>query len=111
MPSSADLHDRCLRIETFVDGHVTRIVLHGEADSACAGHLEAALADIERDGSGSVELHVSDLGFVDVAALRRLTLYARALRQAGCHVETHGAQPLLAELVRLTGVREDLGLV
>lgn len=53
---------------------------------------------------------MSQLDFVDVAALRRLAGFAAELRNAGREVRTHGAAPALAHLIRLVGVGDQLGL-
>jgi anti-anti-sigma factor len=99
-----------LQVETAGEGRVTRITLRGEVDFASSSDLETALAAIELDGSRQVQLHISDLDFVDVAGLRQLTAFARDLRESGYDVATHGAQPVVAEMARLAGVDDDLGL-
>lgn len=100
-----------LDLESAWDGRATRITLRGEADLASAHDLEAGLAAVELDGTKRVELDISDLRFLDVAALRELTLFARRLRENGYEVKTYGAQPMVEQLVHLTGVHHDLGLV
>lgn len=99
-----------LDLESVSDGHATRITLTGEADLASARALEAALAAIELDGTQQVDLDISDLRFLDIAALRELTVFARQLREKGYAIATHGAQPMVEQLVRLAGVYDDLGL-
>ena len=92
------------------EGSALRIVLRGEADLASVGVLQAALSEVRVDGMQRVELDISALEFIDVAALRHLTLYAIELRDAGREVRTCGAQPLLAHLIRLVGAHDALGL-
>jgi len=104
------LSDQFFRVETVHDGAVTQILLCGEVDTANLPQLEDGLADIALGGNREVRFDVSDLNFMDVAALRQLTLFARHLRESGYDVRTRGAQPLLEHLVRLTGVEGDLGL-
>lgn len=99
-----------LTVETDDDGHAVRIILSGEADLANLEELENALAAIALDGTQEVHLQIRDLDFVDVAALRQLTVFARHLRGAGRDVKTYGAQPTLEQLMHLAGVRDDLGL-
>lgn len=99
-----------LTVETQDDGHTLRIILCGSADDTTATDLETALADIQPNGAYLVQFDVSELDFVDVAALRQLVLFAQQLRATGRAVETHGAHPMLEQLTHLVGVHEDLGL-
>ena len=110
MTSSSDPSDRQLTVASVDDGAALRIVLRGEADAASVGVLQDALAGLTVDGVRRVELDVSALEFVDVAALRHLTLFAMELKQTGREVRTRGAQPVLAHLIRLVGAHDKLGL-
>jgi len=92
------------------EGSALRIVLRGEADLASVGVLQAALSEVRVDGMQRVELDISALEFIDVAALRHLTLFAMELKQTGREVRTRGAQPVLAHLIRLVGAHDKLGL-
>lgn len=99
-----------LIVETREDGPITRVILQGEADSTNVTDLENALAGIAPDDAHLIQLDVSGLTFIDVAALRRLTIFARQMKEAGRVIRTHDAQPILEHLVRLVGVDDDLGL-
>jgi anti-anti-sigma factor len=99
-----------LTVETNADGAALRIVLRGEADVTSLPDLRGALAGIALDGTREVDLDVSGLAFLDVAALRHLTLFARELGEGGRRLRTRGATPAVAHLIRLVGVDGDLGL-
>jgi anti-anti-sigma factor len=86
------------------------IVIQGEADAANLDELEAALASIELDGQKAVNLDLSELSFIDVAALRQLTSFAMRMRQSGHDVTTSGAQPLILEVASALKVQDTLGL-
>lgn len=92
------------------DGGVVRIELRGQADAAGTEILRNALSGLTVDGARRVELDVSSLEFIDVAALRHLTLFAMQLQENGREVRTRGAHPVLAHLIRLVGAHDKLGL-
>jgi anti-anti-sigma factor len=95
----------------FVDNDdAARIIIRGEADIANADHLATALAGIALDGARSVQLHVSDLAFIDVSSLRLLTAFAGRMKQEGRAVETHGAGPMLQRVALELDVHDELGL-
>lgn len=110
MTSRSGPNEGRLSVETVGDEHAIRIILRGEADIGNLADLDIALTGIELDGTMQVQLHVSELAFLDVAALRQLTLFAQQLKETGYTVTTHGAQPMVDQLVRLVGVDDDLGL-
>lgn len=110
MTSLADPGDTRLRVETTNDENDAWIIIHGEADMANLEHLEAALASIELDGARTVHIHLADLDFFDVAALRQLIAFARQLRRSGREVTTCGAPPMLRKVTRILNFEDDLGL-
>jgi anti-anti-sigma regulatory factor len=111
MSSPADPSSGRPTVESSIDEKVARIVLRGDADVANVEHLGLALAGIELDGARqAVHIDVSELGFVDAAALRLLTSFASGLRDHGHDVTTHGGQPLFVQLVHLVGAHDHLGL-
>jgi anti-anti-sigma factor len=109
MTSHADPGAR-LHVKTANSENVAWIMIQGEADTANLEQLEAALTGIELNGQKTVHIDVSDLDFIDVPALRRLTSFAMQLRQSGHDVMTRGAPPLLQEVAHILNVRETLGL-
>jgi anti-anti-sigma factor len=110
MTTFSGFADTRLRVETVTDGEITRVVIHGEVDIANVNHLEAALTGIPLDRARSVYLDASDLEFFDVAALRRLIVFARLVKQAGRNITTCGAPPMLHDVARMLGLQDDLGL-
>lgn len=99
-----------LRVETITDEDTIRILIHGEADIANVNHLDAALTAIQLDGAKSVLLDVSDLDFFDVAALRRLLVFAQSMKQDGRDITTCGATPILRDVAHTLELQGDLGL-
>ena len=99
-----------LRVETITNGNTIRILVHGEADIANVNHLDAALTGIPLDGIRSVLLDASELAFVDVAALRRLTVFAQLMKQTGRAFSTCGTTPVLRKVARLLELPDELGL-
>jgi anti-anti-sigma factor len=108
--SSSNPGDARLTVEAAEDESAARIIIRGEADVANVDHLRAALDGIELDGAKTVQLHVSGLTFVDAAALRQLTTFARLMEQGGRTVLTCGARPTLHRMAVELEVREHLGL-
>jgi anti-anti-sigma factor len=102
--------DGQLKVAFADDGGAVRIKLRGQADAASTEVLQNALAGLTVDGARRVELDVSALEFIDIAALRHLTLFAMQLQESGREVRTRGAQPVLAHLIRLVGAHDKLGL-
>ncbi len=111
MTSSAGPGELGLGIETAVNGSAVWISLRGEADISTLGRLEAALADVELNGARSVTLDVTELGFVDAATIRRLTVFARRAKETGYDVQTRGASPTFRTVASLLGLRDHLGLL
>ena len=110
MTSTTGPSDGQLTVAYADAGPELRIVLRGEADVSSVAVLQDALSGVRVDGVEKVELDVSALEFIDVAALRHLTLFAMQLQESGHEVHTHGAQPVLAHLIRLVGAHDKLGL-
>lgn len=110
MTSHLDPRDTCLRVETITRESAAWVIIHGEADLANLEHLEDALARVELNDAKWVHLHVSDLDFIDVATLSRLTAFAQWVRQTGRDIATCGARPMLQKMARILGYQTDLGL-
>jgi anti-anti-sigma factor len=110
LTSVADPGDARLRVEAVHDENAAWITIHGEADIANVDQLEAALDSIPLDGAKTVKLQVSDLTFVDVAALRQLTTFTRRMKQSGRTVMTCGARPTLQRMALELDVQDELGL-
>lgn len=106
-----DATDTRLRIETSKTAEVMCITIHGEADFSALESLDAALGRIQLDGTQTLQLNVSSLEFIDVAALRLLTAFAQRARRSGLEVTTCGGRPVLHKVARLFGVQDDLGLL
>lgn len=108
--SSAGPGELSLDIETRVKDSAVWIAIRGEADLSNLAQLDRALSSVVLNGHQAVRVDLSDLSFIDVAALRRLTVFARQLRERGCDVATSDATPLLRRVVRLLSGQDALGL-
>lgn len=93
MTSSAGPGKPCLGIETTVKDSALWIALRGEADISNLDILDAALNGIALNGNPTVRVDLSDLSFMDLAALRRLTTFATQLRERGFEVVTQDTPP------------------
>jgi anti-anti-sigma factor len=111
LTSSTNPGNARLTVEAVDDKSTARIIIRGEADAANADKLEAALGSIVLDGARTVQIHVTDLTFVDVAALRRLATFAHHMRQGGRTVMTSGARPTLQRMAVALDVQDELGLL
>lgn len=110
MTAHSESADTRVRVETITDGKTTRILIQGEVDIANVNSLDAALTVIQFDGTRAVQIDASDLDFFDVAALRRLVVFAQWVKQTGRDVITCGATPILHDVARTLELRDDLGL-
>ena len=110
MASRSDPDHPSIRVETIDEGQMVRVVLIGEADIANLDTLQAALAGVEPDGARAVQLHVSELAFVDIAALRALAAFAAQMKSTGRNVATFGATPVVEKVARILDVDDTLGL-
>jgi anti-anti-sigma factor len=110
MSSSTHSSGTRLRVETTNDDDATSVVLHGEVDITNIDQLDAALTQIQLDGTETVRLDASDLRFFDTAALHRLALFADEVRRSGRDFHACGATPLLRKVTRVLALDGDLGL-
>ena len=110
MTSSTNPGNARLSVEAVDDTSTARIIIRGEADASNVDKLKAALESIVLDGARTVQIHVTDLTFVDVAALRQLATFALHMRQGGRTVMTTGAQPTLQRMALALDVKDELGL-
>jgi anti-anti-sigma factor len=99
-----------LEIKTAVKGSVVWICIRGDADISTLGQLDAALDSIVLDDHKAVCMDLSDLSFIDVTSLRRLTTFAMHLRQNGRDVMTEGAPPILRKVIEILPGQDQLGL-
>ncbi len=99
-----------LRVETLTDGHVLRVVLHGECDFSTVPDLDQTLRSLELTGSRVVYLDLTHLAFADVATIRHLAAFAGDAKRAGQDVATRGAHPTVRKVADLLQVHGELGL-
>jgi len=99
-----------VRVECLADGHVLRIVLHGECDFAMTDDLDRALNSVELERGHLVRLDLTPLQFADVATIRCLAAFVTHARTTGHDVLTSGARPTVRKVADLLGIGDVLGL-
>ena len=98
------------RAETAVVGGAVRLTLHGELDFSMLDQLDVALDATPLAGTAFLQLDVSQLAFVDTAAVRRLAAFAATTRATGHDVKTFGANRTFRKVAGVLHVQDDLGL-
>jgi anti-anti-sigma factor len=92
-------------VELHPDGRGA--TLHGELDLAAYDALSTTLAPLF-ETPGDVDLDLADVAFIDSSAIR-LFVRLQETRAREAAVRLHGAQPHVARVLAVAGVR-DLGI-
>ncbi len=82
------------------------VPLAGEIDVASAPALQRTLAAARADGTGDIDVDVTNLRFIDCAGLGVLAEVARSLREQDRRLRLRGANHRLASLLRLVDLSE-----
>jgi anti-sigma B factor antagonist len=100
---------RTLSVEVNMD--TLDLTLHGEIDfrnaPAVIHDVESAIATAQ---PAMVQLHLTDVPFVDSSGVRALILTLRAARGIGARFRADGASPAVYDVLNRTGLLELLGL-
>jgi anti-anti-sigma factor len=99
-----------VRIEAVSGPGVLCVLMDGEVDFCTLDRLGAALRELVLDDGVLVQLDVTHLRFVDVAALRLLTGWVREAQRTGHRVRTTGAGQTLRKVAALLQIDDDLGI-
>lgn len=86
-------NDVRLEVETAAEDSLVRVVIRGEADAGNLGRLDTALSSIDLDARSTVRIDLSNLHFIDVPALRRLTEFRRPRAAARARRHDPGGAP------------------
>jgi anti-sigma B factor antagonist len=91
---------------TTTDNGVSRVAVEGELDIATAPMLEAGLADLERDGVGTLLLlDLARVRFMDSTGLRALLSARRRAETSGRRLRLANLSPDVERVFEVTGVR------
>ena len=85
------------------DGAVT-VAVEGELDIATAPRLEAALIDVERNGTRELVVDLANVRFMDSSGLRSLLSARRRAEGAGRALRLVNVPPDVARVFDVTGV-------
>lgn len=84
---------------------VATVVLEGELDIATAPLLDATLADVERNGTGTVLLDLARVQFIDSTGLRSLLSARQRAEAAGRKLRLANLPVDVERVFDVTGVR------
>jgi anti-sigma B factor antagonist len=92
-------------VTTSTEGGVATVVLGGELDIATAPLLDATLADVERNGTGTVLLDLAQVQFIDSTGLRSLLSARQRAEAAGRKLRLANLPVDVERVFDVTGVR------
>ena len=92
-------------VTTSTEGGVATVVLGGELDIATAPLLDATLADVERNGTGTVLLDLARVQFIDSTGLRSLLSARQRAEAAGRKLRLANLPVDVERVFDVTGVR------
>ena len=92
-------------VTTSTEGGVATVVLGGELDIATAPLLDATLADVERNGTGTVLLDLAQVQFIDSTGLRSLLSARQRAETAGRKLRLANLTVDVERVFDVTGVR------
>ncbi len=84
---------------------VATVLLEGELDIATAPVLDATLADVERNGTGTVVLDLAGVRFIDSTGLRSLLSARQRAATAGRTLRLTNIPVDVERVFDVTGVR------
>jgi anti-sigma B factor antagonist len=92
-------------VTTSTEGGVATVVLEGELDIATAPLFDATLADVERNGTGTVLLDLARVQFIDSTGLRSLLSARQRAEAAGRKLRLANLPVDVERVFDVTGVR------
>ncbi|HSC02945.1 MAG TPA: anti-sigma factor antagonist [Solirubrobacteraceae bacterium] len=98
------------RIETSSTESGTTIKLAGELDSATCGELVARFEQVIGEDAGEVVLELDEVTFIDSAGLRAIIVIERTAAERDVGLTIHSPTGPVADLLELTGIRENVAL-
>jgi anti-anti-sigma factor len=98
------------RIETSSTGSETTIKLAGELDSATCGDLVERFEQVLADAPGEIAVDLDEVTFIDSAGLRAIIVIERKASERNVGLTIRTPTGPVADLLQLTGVRENVML-
>ena len=99
-----------VRADVLKDG-LTVVWLSGDVDLAAEASVTQALTDVvARETTTAVVVDLSGVPFLDSCGIRALVRGHLAAAEAGLELTVRGAQTIVEQVLRLTGVDKTLGL-
>ena len=92
-------------VTTSTADGVATVMLEGELDIATAPLLDATLADVERNGTGTVLLDLARVQFIDSTGLRSLLSARQRAETAGRKLRLANLTVDVERVFDVTGVR------
>lgn len=92
-------------VTTSTADGVATVMLEGELDIATAPLLDATLADVERNGTGTVLLDLARVQFIDSTGLRSLLSARQRAEAAGRKLRLANLPVDVERVFDVTGVR------
>ena len=92
-------------VTTSTADGVATVMLEGELDIATAPLLDATLADVERNGTGTVLLDLARVQFIDSTGLRSLLSARQRAEAAGRKLRLANLTVDVERVFDVTGVR------
>ena len=92
-------------VTTRDNGGAVIVAVEGELDIATAPRLEAALIDVERNGTREIVLDLANVQFMDSSGLRSLLSARRRAESAGRALRLVNVPPDVRRVFDVTGVR------
>jgi anti-anti-sigma factor len=92
-------------VTTSTADGVATVALEGELDIATASVLDATLADLERNGTGTLLLDLARLRFIDSTGLRSLLSAHQRAEAAGRTLRLANLPVEVERVFDVTGVR------
>ncbi len=98
------------RIDTTPDESGITIKLAGELDSATCGELVERFEQLLAGRPDGIAVDLHEVTFIDSAGLRAIIMIERVAHERGIKVAIRAATGPVAELLQLTGIREQVEL-
>ena len=96
---------------THRDADGVRIAFAGEVDMGTAGTVQAAVLEaLGTDSPRHLEVDLADVGFLGSAGINALVRCRAHTAAAGCRMAVTNPQPIVYEVLRITGVLQALAV-
>jgi anti-anti-sigma factor len=100
--------DSSLTVQVVYDGPVTRLVADGEIDASSANTFDAAANQALAERPPSIEVDLSEVGFIDSSGLRAIITLSNRAREQGIEVSVSGLSAAARRVLEITGLIDTL---